>query len=130
MPQIVLRQLLDAFKVTAELIHVHQRDFLIQTGHRLAEATPKRTWKATNSWFISPGIPKTKEIPDGNYVGFRPDFEQQVAKYTKRNHTRWFISNTAPYISDLNFGSSRKAPAYFIDDTIAAMVAVYNHKKL
>lgn len=114
MPTVVANSLVEVGRLVAEFLHVKQRKFLLATWNDLVDTTPVKTGKARASWFISPGFPFSREIPDGNYA--RP-IEPDLAKYSTK-HTRWLISNTAPYIESLNRGSSRKAPAGFVQSAI------------
>lgn len=113
-----VRNFFEAANLVAELVEVKQRQFLLDTWNELVDATPVLTGKARASWFLSPGFPKTIELPDGVYG--RP-VEPNLAQY-KRNHTRWLIANTAPYIAQLNAGNSRQAPAGFVNRIIARNV--------
>jgi hypothetical protein len=114
MPTVVANGFYEAGRIVAEFLHVKNRTFLLHTWQDLVNTTPVKTGKARASWFVSPGFPITKELPDGIYAKpTAPDLGQ----YNPR-HTRWLISNTAPYIEKLNRGSSKQAPAGFIQSAI------------
>jgi hypothetical protein len=71
----------------------------------LVLATPIRTGYARSRWTLEPST-------------------QYTVKYDVRYKGLWFgerkvvLSNDAPYIIYLNQGSSKQAPAYFIEQTI------------
>lgn len=105
----------------AKVVNVKTRQFLLDTWTDLVNTTPVKTGKARYSWKISPGSPFTREIPDGNY-GYPP--MPDLTRY-QRNWTKWYIANTAPYIDELNRGSSRKAPAGFIQTAVNRNIIRY-----
>ena len=107
--------------VVTKLVNVKTRQFLLDVWTDLVDSTPVDTGKARASWKISPGTPTTKELPDGTY-GYPP--LPDLDRYT-RNWTKWYISNTAPYIQFLNAGWSQQAPVGFIETTIQRNIVRY-----
>lgn len=111
----------EAGNLITKVVDVKSRQFLLDTWTDLVDTTPVKTGKARASWKISPGSPFTREIPDGYYTIPSPP---NLDRY-KRNWTKWYIANTAPYIEDLNAGSSRQAPAGFVQLAIQKNIAKY-----
>jgi len=60
-------------------------------------STPKDTGRASRGWKI-----------------FTEDFNKTV------------IGNSVPYITELNYGKSLQAPAYFVQRTVAVVVRKFN----
>lgn len=111
----------EAGNFVSKIVNVESRQFLLDTWTDLVNTTPVKTGKARASWKISPGSPFTREIPAGTY-GY-PELPN-LDKYT-RNWTKWYIANTAPYIQDLNAGSSKQAPVGFIELAIQKNIIRY-----
>ena len=109
-----LRTFSDVAKVISEVVEATNREFLMDTWQELVDATPVKTGKARASWFVSPNLPHLKELPDAHYPYPAPP---DLNRYT-RNFSLWYIANTAHYIGQLNRGSSRQAPAGFVDTII------------
>lgn len=111
----------EAGKLISKLVNVQSRQFLLDTWTDLVNTTPVKTGKARASWFISPGAPTTRELASGTY-GY-PE-TPNLDKY-KRNWTKWYITNTAPYIQFLNAGHSQQAPVGFIELAIQKNIIRY-----
>lgn len=119
---------LEAGNLVAQLIEVKKRRFLVDLWNDLVDNTPVCTGYARASWFISPVQPRKKN-PNGKRdpeaycrVQYPRPFSPNLTKY-KRNYTRWFIVNLAPYIEDLNNGSSRQADAGWVNDIVARNIS-------
>lgn len=111
----------EAGKIIAHLVEAKKKDFLYALWEELVDLTPVDTGKARASWFISGGAPTTKELPSGNY-GYpsRPELDRY-----KRNYTKWYLTNTAPYIKYLNNGHSEQAPAGFVQMAMQKVIIRY-----
>lgn len=116
-----MTKFIDIGNIVTKVVNVKTRDFLIDTWTDLVNTTPVDTGKARASWKISPGSPFTKELPAGDYGYPSPP---DLSTY-KRNWTKWYISNTAPYISRLNNGWSQQAPVGFIEIAIQRNIVRY-----
>lgn len=85
---------------------------------RIAERTPKLTGRAAGSWNASVGTPNYSYQPETfNDVSGSVDAGQVNLENFKLGD-RAYVSNGIPYISDLNNGSSRKAPAGFVEASV------------
>lgn len=85
------------------------------TRTRIAERTPKRTGRAAGSWNASVNEPDYSYQPEtyNDVPG-----SVQVGKVSLSSFSlgdKIYVSNGIPYISALNNGSSRKAPAGFVE---------------
>jgi len=94
---------------------------------RLVETTPVDTSTALSNWQISIGYPATSFIDAyaPGYLGYTASASaRQAISVGKQNleakkpGQTIYLSNNAPYIRDLNSGSSKQAPAGFVEATI------------
>lgn len=83
--------------------------------------TPVDTGRARYGWYITVGEP-SKEVPDeGKYSMPNITNHSRFTQFTVRD--KLFITNNVPYIDKLNKGSSKQAPARFVEN---AAVRVQN----
>lgn len=97
-------------------------------------ATPVDTGRARSNWRVSLGSPPTGVIEpyapgaklgigeNANAAAAIAQAAGQVAQ--RREGQDIWISNNVPYIGLLNEGSSRQAPASFVEQAVAAGVSV------
>jgi hypothetical protein len=87
------------------------RDLATEILAELIAATPIDTGHATVNWVVSIGTPYMTEVHSGaaQQAGMR-----EVQRY-ELGDGAIYISNNAPYISDLNNGSSLQAPSLFVE---------------
>jgi len=98
----------------------------------LAENTPRDTGWAAASWVPSIGQPFEVDLDDdldrparfAEIPGSVAAVNAGLSELEKVKITdQVFITNNVPYIIDLNAGSSRKAPANFVQIAIATGIA-------
>lgn len=84
-------------------------------------ATPVDTGRARYSWYITINTPSKIVPPEGEYK--LPDIasHSNIGYFTVKD--KLFITNNVPYITALNNGSSKQAPARFVEN---AAVRVQN----
>jgi len=121
MPKLNAKTFGDVGNYVGKIVNVKTRQFMLDVWTELVNTTPVKTGKARYSWKISAGSPFTKEIPDGTY-GYPP--LPNLDRYI-RNWTKWYIANTAPYILELDGGSSKQAPSGFIKLSIDKVIIRY-----
>lgn len=78
-------------------------------------ATPLDTGRARHGWNITVGAPSNTVPPEGKYS--MPNIAEHGYETIVSVSTDQviYITNLVPYIEDLNNGSSRQAPARFIE---------------
>lgn len=108
------RQLEEAYKrKVVEPLEKTVRQVAIFVDGELVDTTPVDTGRAKANWLPSINQVLTDTVePDG-----KPDMTQAITSYKLADTI--FITNNLPYIRRLNEGSSKKAPAGFVDTAIA-----------
>lgn len=86
------------------------------------EATPKATSWAANNWNPNIGFPETEPVasPD-NPTGGVGEIAAKLATIASRyefDQGNVHVTNNVPYIQPLNNGSSKKAPAGFVEMSV------------
>ena len=117
-----LKTFSDAIGVTVE---VGTKRVVLQVHNGVVEKTPVLTGRARGSWGISLDSPGTYVLPEGNYgIENAKDQQRNLEAYTAENPYRevWVFNNLA-YIEALNMGHSKKAPAQFVELTLAEVAA-------
>jgi hypothetical protein len=79
----------------------------------LAITTPVDTGRARANWLPSLNSPDTRQVQPGQ----KPNLEKSISSY--KISDKILITNNLPYIRKLNDGSSKQAPAGFVDAAIA-----------
>lgn len=103
-------------KLTEVLTDIH-KEVCLETRLRIATKTPILTGRASASWNASTGAPDYDTQPESylNPSGAPEDGKKNLEGYKLGDDL--FVANGLHYIGDLNNGSSRKAPAGFIEAT-------------
>ena len=83
-----------------------------ETLNALKAATPVDTGRARNSWILTE---KENEFSKG---GLGESNFNLLGKPKENKVTPLFITNGTPYIESLNEGSSKQAPARFVEQTV------------
>ena len=128
----------EAGAILEEIKDMLDKKVLVELWKNLSyEYTPVCSGYAAANWYVSPNLPRTKSIhgepPEwqedfkGCVKSYSPNKQAQadVLKYTKK-YRKWYVTNTAPYISQLNEGYSKKAPAKFVEAAVFEVVAKAN----
>lgn len=76
-------------------------------------ATPVDTGRARYGWYITVNAPSIETPPEGNYTVPDINTHSNVGTFTVKD--KLYITNNVPYITDLNNGSSKQAPARFVE---------------
>lgn len=104
------------------------RKFTFDVFGGIVEATPIDTGRAMNNWNIAIGQPDFTVIDLGGDKGSILG-QKQVEGVTVLEGVRLgqvvFITNSVDYIEFLNAGSSKQAPAAFVERTILVNVSAY-----
>lgn len=78
-------------------------------------ATPVDTGRARFGWYITLNAPSTEVPPEGKYTMPSAAKHSAVGDYYTVKDVL-YITNNVPYIGDLNNGSSKQAPARFVEN--------------
>jgi len=101
----------------------------LEVTAEVQEATPVDTGWARANWVPKIGEPETMPRPRivDNVAGRMAEQQAAVAGvvtgYNSIKKGQVSIANNVPYIKDLNEGSSKKAPAAFVQQAISRAVA-------
>lgn len=87
-----------------------------EIGKELFKRTPVLTGRARSGWVITLDSPSS-DIPA---VGHTIEAEAAVVTSSVSSARTIYIVNNVPYIGILNAGSSRQAPAHFVEAAIRA----------
>lgn len=98
-----------------------QRKIALDIFGDLVAETPIKTGRAMNNWNISVNIPDRTITDVGGTEGAIESIKQSAALQALSELAPFstvYLSNSLPYIVDLNEGSSDQAPAYWVDRAI------------
>jgi len=97
---------------TTETINQLARIQAFDTMNKLKMATPIDTGRARNSWTLTMNKNNFKDAKTGGpSIGSLPSVSDKKVETL-------YLTNGTPYIENLNQGSSRQAPARFVEQTI------------
>jgi hypothetical protein len=98
---------------------------------RLVEDTPVDTGWARSNWLPSVGTPKREVVgkPSSLNAGAADSGRSEVVDW-KIADGPIYITNNVPYIQRLNTGSSKQAPAGFVESAVQTEVNKANRRKL
>ena len=103
---------------------------IIEALRQVTISTPVDTGRARWSWFLSVKVPSPELPPEGKY---RVPQTTERIKALEQNFTisdTLYLTNNVPYVPDLNEGSSKQAPARFVEKSAEiAQQAVYKWLK-
>lgn len=105
----------------------------IETLRQLYISTPVDTGRARWGWQCTINAPSQELPPEGDYTF--PDVLSRTAELNEFTIADTiFIANSVPYVLKLNAGSSKQAPARFIEKAVArggkaAIIALKNNKR-
>ena len=96
-------------------------DLAVDINRQLEAATPKDTGLAAKNWIAAKKAGKGKLVsPPAAATAAQLQGIQAIKTFDyAKGDERIIVENNTPYISDLNDGSSRKAPAGFVQISIA-----------
>lgn len=88
---------------------------IIEALRQVTISTPVDTGRARWSWFLSVKVPSPELPPEGKY---RVPQTTERIKALEQSFTvsdTLYLTNNVPYVPDLNEGSSKQAPARFVE---------------
>lgn len=92
-----------------------------ETRTRVAFRTPILTGRASGSWNASVNQPDHSIKPEGYLNPAGAPMDGNVNVDGGKLGDKYYVANAIPYLPALNAGSSRKAPAGFIEMTAAEL---------
>ncbi len=122
---------IDPSKFGDQVVQDHRRlcvAVAIAVDSRLVEATPVDTGRARGNWLPSIGAPRTDEV-DARDAAAAVDEAVQTFNPAPEFPVM-YLANNLPYIGVLNNGSSKQAPAGFVESSIDAAVSAANGSRL
>lgn len=99
----------------------------------LKEETPVDTGWAMNNWIAQGGMPFAGTLGSNEDVDFTTAnllSAIEIMKYNVKGGQPLFITNNVPYIVELNAGSSKKAPAGFVEAIIQRVILAESTKRI
>jgi hypothetical protein len=117
-------------KITSTLL----KEVVKAAHYEVVSSTPVDTGLARSNWIVSAGTPVSLVIPPyspGSRLGVAESQNaaaaisagQEVIDGTSPNVTTYYVQNNVPYIGELNAGSSKQAPALFVEKGVQAGMA-------
>lgn len=92
--------------------------------NRVAARTPILTGRASGSWNASVNTPNDTTKPETYMNPSGAPTDGIVDVDSGQLGDKYYVSNAIPYLPALNAGSSRKAPAGFIEQTVADLPVI------
>lgn len=103
---------------------------IVEALRQVTISTPVDTGRARWSWFLSIKTPSGEIPPEGKYKAPKVTEKIQSISGNFTIKDTLYLTNNVPYVPDLNKGSSRQAPARFVEKSAAiAQQAVYRWLK-
>lgn len=119
----------DSAKRIANLMERRTADLVKMAGveffRQVIISTPVDTGRARFGWYITVNTPSSAVPPEGKYA--IPNIATHMNVGTITISDRIYVTNRVPYIGKLNAGSSKQAPARFVE-LAAARVQQAVHK--
>lgn len=88
---------------------------IVEALRQVTISTPVDTGRARWGWFLTINVPSQTTPPEGNYRA--PQITMRVQEidgnFTIRDTL--YLTNNVPYVPDLNNGTSKQAPARFVE---------------
>lgn len=121
-------------KIMAKLNHVTEKgaiDLALNIHGSLTEDTPVDTGWARANWIPSVGSPTPRAVgtPGQPDAGAVTQGIMEVSRW-KIADGPIYLTNNVPYIQQLNSGSSKQAPAGFIEKNVQVMTNRANRRRL
>ena len=100
---------------------------IVEALRQVTISTPVDTGRARWGWFLTIKVPSSEVPPEGKYK--RPTIKEKKQPIDNLNFTvsdTLYLTNNVSYVPKLNNGSSKQAPAHFVEKSAKiAQQAVY-----
>ena len=105
-------------------------EIAVGVNRDLEASTPKKTGLASKNWIAShEAVPRGKATyPVAAAAAAQAAGLASIRGFDAKRDKQIVIQNNVPYISDLNDGSSRKAPSGFVQSAIAKALALISRR--
>lgn len=101
--------------ITRSNVALVMRMATVEFYRQVIISTPVDTGRARHGWNITVGAPSKTVPPEGKYSMPNINEHGLETTVTVTPDQVIYITNRVPYIEDLNEGSSRQAPARFVE---------------
>lgn len=103
---------------------------IVEALRQVTISTPVDTGRARWGWYLSVKVPSTETPPEGKYSAPKINERMQAIKDSFTVSDTLYLTNNVPYVPDLNNGTSKQAPARFVERSAAiAQQAVIRYLK-
>lgn len=103
---------------------------IIEALRQVTISTPVDTGRARWGWYLSIKVPSTETPPEGKYGVPKINERMQAINDNFTISDTLYLTNNVLYVTYLNNGTSRQAPAHFVEKSAAiAQQAVYRWLK-
>lgn len=103
---------------------------IVDALRQVTISTPVDTGRARWGWYLSVKVPSPETPPEGKYSAPKINERMQAIKDNFTVSDTLYLTNNVPYVPDLNNGTSKQAPARFVERSAAiAQQAVNRYLK-
>lgn len=88
---------------------------IVEALRQVTISTPVDTGRARWGWFLSVKVPSTETPPEGKYGVPKINERMQAINENFTVSDTLYLTNNVPYVPDLNNGTSKQAPARFVE---------------
>jgi hypothetical protein len=110
-------------------VGVVTRRVVLDVHNKIVLRTPVDTGRARASWGIEPRgfgeyvMPKGTSLSAANAASMAQRQQSKLGAGSRNPYTPWWIFNNLPYIVELEYGSSKQAPAGMVRVALAEVSA-------
>ena len=88
---------------------------IVEALRQVTISTPVDTGRARWGWFLTINVPSNSTPPEGKYSAPKINERMQAIKDSFTVSDTLYLTNNVPYVPDLNNGTSKQAPARFVE---------------
>ena len=88
---------------------------IVEALRQVTISTPVDTGRARWGWFLTINVPSNSTPPAGKYSAPKINERMQSIKDSFTVSDTLYLTNNVPYVPDLNNGTSKQAPARFVE---------------
>lgn len=103
---------------------------IVEALRQVTISTPVDTGRARWGWYLSIRVPSRQVPPEGKYSAPKLNEKMLALNHSFTISDTLYLTNNVPYVPDLNNGTSKQAPARFVEKSAEiAQQAVYRWLK-